>query len=94
MENSRKWSNPARFPNRLDVPKEQIGLFHCTLCDGGVFKATNGLSFVYDKLDPSKMQPAPVMLYTCMECGGYLQRCEDGTYMVIRVRGDEGIADA
>lgn len=80
---------------RIEIPREQVGVYRCPVCKDQVFRVISGFQFAYDKLNPKGgMQPIPVTLYQCLGCEGFLKSHTDGTYSVVTrqtppVEGDE-----
>lgn len=72
---------------QVQIHPSQIGTYECPECKDAVFKPVGCVQFVFDKLKPNDMKPAPVMLYQCMGCDGFLQQNPDKTYVVVHRRG-------
>lgn len=68
---------------QVSIHPSQIGVYSCPECKDAVFKPISCVQFVYDKLKPSEMKPAPCTLYQCLGCEGYLQQKPDKSYVVV-----------
>ena len=75
--------------NGSSIPRHQVRTFKCPSCSDEVFTIVQGaVKFVFDALDPEKMQPMPVTLFECLGCHGYLVKHKTEGFKIVHKGGD------
>ncbi len=73
------------------VPQHQLRSFKCPECGDGVFQILMGtVKFVFDALDPEKLQPVPTKMVQCLGCFGFLVHTKDGFQIVHKGQDEVG----